>query len=260
MRQTRSLGISSPEGRQVYELYISVDSKPMVLAKLATIMGEKNIDILSGSLQCSDDMRTGYDIFYLEMAGATVKPKELVESLKKLDFVKDARIEARTDVKFETMMFPLTRSGHTRVFVLSAEGWAALIDSILKTFGTPGGVILHNQGVTVGEEIMDSIRTLFHVPAPVEQEIANLKAYFGAVGLGVLELSGDFRGLKVVIDQPVTSGSKKGVVDQFLVGVVRGALSKTYSSDYVVQNLAMENGKIRFDLLPDGSGNFAKSA
>ncbi len=243
------MGISSPEGREIFELYISVESRPSVLAKIATIMGERNVDILSGHLQCSDDKMTGYDLFYLEMADATVTPKELVETLKALDFVEDAQIEPKSKVKFETMMFPLTRSGHTRVFVLSADGWAALINSILNTFGTAGGVILHNQGVSVGGEIVDSIRTLFHLPGGSQLEMENLKAYFGAVGLGSLQLVGGLGGMNVTIEQPVMSGQKTPVVDQFLVGVVRGAAMKIFSRDYVVQNLTYDDGKIRFSLV-----------
>jgi hypothetical protein len=243
------LGISSPEGREIFELYLSVESRPSVLAKIATIMGEKNVDILAGSIQCSDDKLTGYDLFYLEMADATVTPKELVDTLKALDFVEDARIEPKSKVKFETMMFPLTRSGHTRVFVLSADGWAALIDSILDTFGPAGGVILHNQGVSVGGEKVDSIRTLLHVRAGTQLEMENLKAYFGAVGLGNLQVIGDRGGMKVVIEQPVMSGQKKPVVDQFVVGVVRGAVTKVYSGDFVVENLTYDEGKISFHLV-----------
>jgi len=252
LKQTRSLGISSPEGREVFELYISVESRPSVLAKISTIMGERMVDILAGNIQCSDDLGTGYDLFYVEMADATVTPKELVETLKKLDFVKDAQIESKADIRFETMMFPLTRSGHTRVFVVSADGWAALINSILSTFGTAGGVILHNQGVSVGGEIVESIKTIFHGRIESDLVIGNLKAYFGAVGLGVLNLSGDQLVTKVTIDQPVTSGKSPGL-DQFLVGIVRGAIIKAYSRDYVVQNLGYEGGKIRFDLFREPS-------
>jgi len=249
LKQTRSLGISCPEGQKIFELYISVESRPSVLAKIAVMMGEKNVDILAGHMQCSDDKHTGYDLFYVEMADAKVTPKELVETLKKLDFVKDAQIEAKSELRFETMMFPLTRSGHTRVFVLSADGWVALVNSIMSTFGTAGGVILHNQGVSVGAEIVESIKVLFHAPVGSDFEMANLKAYFGAVGLGMLRISGDRDGMKVRIEQPVTSGQKKPVVDQFLVGVVRGAINKIYSDDYVVQNLTYQDEEIVFDLV-----------
>jgi hypothetical protein len=243
------LGVSCPEGRQVFELYISVESKPSVLARIATVMGDRNIDILAGHMQCSDDARMGYDLFYIEMADATVTPKELVGVLKKLEFVRDAQIEPKSDLKFETMMFPLTRSGHTRVFVLSANGWAALINSILGTFGTAGEVILHNQGVSVGGEIIESIKALFHHPVGAELEIENLKAYFRAGGLGILSISGDQRGMKVSVDQPVMSGHKEQVVDQFVIGVVRGAINKVNSRDYLVKNLGYSDGKIRFDLV-----------
>jgi hypothetical protein len=251
LKHPRSLGISSPDGREIYELYVSVQSKPSVLARIASILGEKNVDILAGNMQCSDDKRTGYDVFYLEMADATVTPQELVETLKKLDFVQDAQIEPRSRVRFETMMFPLTRSGHTRVFVLSSNGWFALVNSILTTFGTAGGVILHNQGVSVGAEIVESIKALFRTPAGSELEMENLKAYFAAVGLGALQIAGDRKGMKAKIEQPVTSGQKIPVVDQFLVGVVRGAVNKIYSEDYVVKNLTFKDETIAFDLVKD---------
>jgi hypothetical protein len=222
-----------------------------VLASIATIMGERNVDILAGHMQCSDDKRTGFDLFYLEMADAKVTPEELVETMKSMDFVEDARIESKSHVKFETMMFPLTRSGHTRVFVLSANGWAALINSIINTFGTAGGVILHNQGVSVGGEIVDSIDLLFRAPAASELEVENLKAYFGATGLGKLQISGDRGGVQITIEEPVMSGQEKPVIDQFLVGVVRGALAKIFSRDYVVQNITYDDGRIRFSLVPE---------
>jgi hypothetical protein len=249
LTRARSLGISVPDGREIYELYIAVRSRPSVLARIAATMGERNVDILAGHMQCSEDKRSGYDLFYLEMAEATVTPQELVETLKKLDFVEDAQIEPKSRVKFETMMFPLTRSGHTRVFVLSSNGWFALVNSILSTFGTAGGVILHNQGVSVGAEIVDSIKALFHAPVGSDLEMENLKAYFSAVGLGTLHVSGDRKAMKVRIEQPVTSGQKDAVVDQFLVGVVRGAIIKIYSDDYVVQKLSYQDQKIVFDLI-----------
>ena len=249
MKQIRSLGVFSPEGLDVFELYISVESKPSVLAKIATIIGERNVDILAAHMQCSDEGRTGYDLFYLEMAQATVTPKELVDALKKLEFVKDVQIESKSNVRFETMMFPLTLSGHTRAFVLSSAGWAALVDSIMITFGTAGGVILHNQGVSVGAEIVDSIKALFRASVDSDLEMENLKAYFSAVGLGILSVSGDRKVVKVKIEQPVTSGQEDSVVDQFLVGVVTGAIIKIYADDYVVQKLSYQDGRVVFDLV-----------
>jgi hypothetical protein len=77
----------------------------------------------------------------------------------------------------------------------------------------------------------------------------NLEAYFGAVGLGILHVSGDRKGMRVRIEQPVTSGQKNSVVDQFLVGIVRGAVNKIYLEDYMVQNLTYEDEKIVFDLV-----------
>lgn len=91
--RVRKMGITCPPGRKVYDLHLTVESRPSVLAKIATILGEKNIDILAGGLQGSDDKKTGYDIFYLEMADAKISPEELLKTLKALSFVKKAEIE-----------------------------------------------------------------------------------------------------------------------------------------------------------------------
>ena len=90
--RVRSMRVVSPAGRKVYDLNLTVESRPSVLAKIATILGENNIDILAGGIQCSDDKKTGYDLFYLEMADAKVTPEELVKTLKALSFVKEVEL------------------------------------------------------------------------------------------------------------------------------------------------------------------------
>lgn len=85
--------VTSPPGEKVFDLYVTVESRPSVLAKIATILGENNIDILAGGIECSDDKKTGYDLFYLEMANSKVTPEELLKTLKALSFVKEAEID-----------------------------------------------------------------------------------------------------------------------------------------------------------------------
>jgi uncharacterized protein with ACT and thioredoxin-like domain len=89
----RSMRITSPPGQKVFDLFLTVESRPSILAKIAMILGESNIDILAGGIECSDDKKTGYDLFYLEMANAKVTPEELVKTLKAQSFVKEAEIE-----------------------------------------------------------------------------------------------------------------------------------------------------------------------
>ena len=95
-RISRRLGITCPPGREVFNLTLTVESRPSVLAKVATILGERDIDILAGGMQCSDDKKTGYDLFYLEMADAKVTPKELLKTLKALSFVQEAEIQPQS--------------------------------------------------------------------------------------------------------------------------------------------------------------------
>lgn len=92
-KRERSMRVTSPSGKKVFDLSLTVESRPSVLAKIATLLGENNIDILAGGLQCSDDKKTGYDLFYLEMADAKITPEKLVKALKALSFVKSVEIE-----------------------------------------------------------------------------------------------------------------------------------------------------------------------
>jgi hypothetical protein len=134
------------------------------------------------------------------------------------------------------------------MFVLSAEGWLALVNSILKTFGTAGGVILHNQGASVGEQMVEKIRGMFGASAAKDQVIENLKAYFSAAGFGVLGIAQFTAGYKVTIGQPVTSGGE-GKFDQFLVGIVRGAMNRVIGSELVVKNIDYNASEVMFDLV-----------
>jgi len=129
----------------------------------------------------------------------------------------------------------------------------ALVNSILDTFGKPGGVILHNQGVSVGEQMVEKIRTMYGGPIGRELVIENLRAYFGAVGFGILQATSQEKGYRVTIEQPIT-------FDQLLVGVVRGAVSKIDSREYVVDSLDYTGGKVRFDLVPGAASKSFASA
>jgi uncharacterized protein with ACT and thioredoxin-like domain len=94
-KQVRSLGIDSPPGKKIHELYLAVESRPLILAQIANMLGERNVDILAGGLQSSDDKKIGFHFFYIEMEDAKVTPEELVAALKGQSFVKDAKDRAQ---------------------------------------------------------------------------------------------------------------------------------------------------------------------
>lgn len=59
-----------------------------------------------------------------------------------------------------------------------------------------------------------------------------------AAGMGKLKISGTKFGFVVRIEDSVVTESERGIIDNFLVGVVTGALGRIHSSTYAVSDLA----------------------
>lgn len=248
----RSLGISAPKGKDVYEVYLVVKSRPGILAKTTEIMRQRNIDILEVHSQVSDDKQLAYEFFYVEMGNAAVTINQLIAALKAKEFVIEARVEAKHETCFESMMFPITSGGHYRMFVLGGKSWIALIHALLKTFGSAGNTILHNEGVTIAQETVEMISRRFNGTSEREILLKNFKQLFGAAGHGIAEISGGSEEFVITISNTIASEYDEPVMDQFLVGIVRGGLEKIFASEYKVENLRYEEKKIKFALVRKG--------
>ncbi len=248
----RNLGIASPSGKDVYEVYVQVKSRPSILGKLSDMLGARNIDILGAHVQVSDDRETGHVILYIEMKDSTVGIEELLKAVKEQGFVIDAKAESRQRIFFESMMFPITSGGHYRGFFVGASSWTALVDSMLKQFGSGAQVILQGEGAAVGRDVVQRIREKLGGTVDTRTLMDNIEALFRADGLGLLELSrGRSERISVTISDyaTTTAPSSEPLIDYFLIGVVSGAGSKIFSCDYSVENPRVEDSKIKFTLL-----------
>lgn len=250
----RSLGISVPEGRDVHEIYVKVLSRPSILGKISDLMGKRNIDIIGAHIQVSEDKTTGHILLYVEMADSTAKIEEVIYALRSQDYVKDVITYPRQEIFFEEIMFPLTSGGHYRVFVLGASVWAAIVKSLREMFGQTAGFVLRNEGTFAGRAAVSRIEGRFTsqgLKIPEKRVLLeNVIAYYKASGLGILEVKGEPSGFKVSITEGVLSGSSAEGVDDFLVGMVKGALEQIYGTNYLVQNLSFKEGRLSFELLP----------
>lgn len=211
-------------------------------------MGRWNIDILGAHVQVSDDRRVGHNLFYVEMADSDHNVDELTDLLKRQDFVIEVRAEPRKRVYFESMFFPITSGGHYRVFALGGNEWAALVRSFVEKFGSAASSLLYQEGVSVGKSIAESVGLRFAEKPDGKTLVENFTALFRASGYGILRLSGDKEGFHVVIEEPVVSLSEEKVTDNFVVGIVAGALGKIYSRSYAVEDLSFEDSNIAFRL------------
>jgi len=248
----RSLGISAPKGKEVYELYLVLKSRPGTLGKVSSMLGRRRIDILGAHLQVSDDGKKGYSIFYVEMARSSVSIEKLLDLLSKQEYVIEAKAESMEKVFFERFMFPTTSGGHYRVSVLGGASFVKLEQALIKQYkGTPAESILHGEGMTVGREIADGIRLRFKSPPDEETMIANFTAMFRASGLGLLHISRSQSGkISASLASTALAESNEPTIDHFAVGIIRGAISSILKTDYEIENLRLEEKKVLFNLSP----------
>lgn len=257
----KSLGISSPAGRDPYEIYLKVKSRPSILGKVSDVMKQRNIDILSANAHVSDDKQTAYIMLFVEMADSTAGIDEVVKTLREQDYVIEAVSESRKDMYYEGVMFPLTSGGHYRVFTLGATGWVALNKALLQTYGSGGEAILFNEGRSVGADTASRIaenrrfggRTLTR-----ELLLANFIGLFRASGHGMLDVARDEEGFAIKINRSVLSEYDKPMIDHFLVGVVTGAVESIYrspSGGLTVRGLRLNDRVVEFRLVSDEEGD-----
>jgi uncharacterized protein with ACT and thioredoxin-like domain len=250
------LGITAPSGRDVWELYMKVESRPSILGKITDALGAHNVDILGSHAQVSDDRREGHILMFVEMQGAGVGIEKVVNEFRAMPFVLDIRAESKRKIIFESQMFPLTSGGHYRGFFIGASSWAALLATISAEFGSGGDVILQAEGVSVGREVAVKVREKLSrdgepgAGSDDKAMLENLKAVFRADGLGILDLSGGSGGATVeaTISEAATTATPDHHVDHFIVGFVKGALEEVLSAKYSVEKLRLEGGKIMFSL------------
>ncbi|MHB8566068.1 MAG: hypothetical protein ACYC7D_10560 [Nitrososphaerales archaeon] len=255
----RSLGISSPLGRDVYEFYLVVKSTPSILGKISDIFGKKHIDVLGAHLQVSDDRQKRYAIFYVEMAGSTAKANEFVELFRHEEFVLEIAAESRNVIFFETKMFPPTSGGHYRVFAMGSESWINLVRSLKEKFGSAADSILHAEGIPAGEGIARGIESRVNdrtkdVGKGTLAKLENLKALFKVTGFGLLEILGNAERFHVTIRESMAA--KQDLIEHFVVGVVEGALEKLFSKEYVISDLKhdVNDGAVWFNLTTKAQG------
>jgi len=247
----RSLGVTAPEGINVYEVYIKVSSRPSILGKISDIMGQRNIDIIGAHVQVSDDKKLGFILLYLKMGNAKSSIDEVLDTLRKQDYVHEVVAEARNDVFFERIMYPLTSGGHYKVFTLGTSIWSAIVKSLYDMFGQTAGFVLRNEGNSAGKAAVKRIEGRFttrgmRIPDK-KVLLENVKAFSRASGLGLVEIDGEAPRLKVTVSSSLVS-SQNDMIDDFMIGLVKGAIEQVYGLNFLVENLEVDKGQLRFEV------------
>ncbi|MEM0116839.1 MAG: hypothetical protein QXV32_00070 [Conexivisphaerales archaeon] len=248
----RSLGISAPEGENVYEVYIKVASRPSILGKISDIMGQRNIDIIGAHVQVSDDKTLGFILLYIELAKSKSSINEVLDTLRKQDYVKEAIAQPRNEVFFEGIMYPLTSGGHYKVFALGTTIWSAIVKSLYEMFGQTAGFVLRNEGNSAGKAAVRRIEGRFTTRGMKIPDrnilIENVKVFCKASGLGVVEIEGEAPRLKATISSSLLS-DQAGMVDDFMIGLVKGAMEQIYGLNFLIENIELKDGQTSFEIV-----------
>lgn len=244
----RNCGLTAPEGEEVYEFLVRVQSRPGILGRLSRLFGEYNFDVLVGSLQVSENV--GVNTFYVEAAEATISVEEMVERLRAERYVLEARATQTAEVFFEHYYFPLTSGGRFRIFAMSADALLALEKELFKRFGTAASSILYNVALATGREIIDKIRERDWgdvTPTP-DLLLANFAAGFRAYGQGVLKVFEEPSLFRVEVEEPLMAEGEGEVLDHLSIGIVVGALEAIYEREFRVEDPRYDKAerKLRF--------------
>lgn len=171
---------------------------------------------------------------YVEMADSKTPMNELLDELRRKEFVIEAKAESRNSIFFEAMMFPLTSGGHYRIFAVGANEWLKLINSLKTSLGTAADSILFQEGLAAGESVVENIGKRFQ-GMDKSTLVENFRMFFRASGLGLLGEKGEGSAIEITIDNPAVARKDSIVTDDFLTGVIAGAFGKINSRKYVVR-------------------------
>jgi hypothetical protein len=140
-------------GRKLYGFLITKVSIPGALAKIASIIAGKNLDIVCCSFSATERGKMGTMIFFVDFTEINIKPETLAQEIEGLDFVKKVEI---IKPKFEgfiadTASFPIMLGPH-RAIIITEPGLRGLLVDIRNRIGTGAEAILYYIGYEVSQE------------------------------------------------------------------------------------------------------------
>jgi len=119
-------------------------------------------------------------------------------------------------------------------------------------FGQTAGFVLRNEGDSAGKAAVKRIEGRFTtrgMKIPDKKVLLeNVKAFCRASGLGLVEIYGEAPRLKVTISSSLVS-SQNETVDDFMIGLVKGALEQVYGLNFLIENLESDKGQLRFEVV-----------
>ena len=241
------LNLSTPSGRDAYELHLNVKSKIGVLHQITGFLAQENIDILSMHIQATRG-KTADIVAFLEMGESKTGIEGLLATVRELDFVQEAQAVKRDKVIFEEFLFPIMIDDEVRGFLMTDTAWMSIATRLVLTYGTGGLAILYEAGAACGEEYAKHLMSKLGSKASADTAIENLAAMLRVKGMGVTEISRKVDGFVVKVREPMIPATETKIHDHFLTGVIAGALGYLFATSYSVEKVRFEGNELGFTL------------
>jgi predicted hydrocarbon binding protein len=178
-------------GRKLYGFVVEGISRPGVIATVTGIVAEKGLDITYYAAGTVRRGERGMGIFFVDFTGSTVKPEDLVEEFRDLDFVTSVKVIRPTIEGFiaDDVAFPVMLGPH-RAIIFSEPALRGFLIDFRKHLGSGGEAMLYYLGREVGAEraryIDDEAERIG--ATSVGDKFAIGAKIFMSLGYGVLEI------------------------------------------------------------------------
>lgn len=133
---------------------VIIEMKDVVgaMAGVATIMASLKVDMRQSVTHSLPDGTAVYNAFVV-FKDPSVTTGQLVQKLVHSPLVLNARvIEGRQGAVLDTATFPVNWQGR-RVVILAQPAMARMLESVRRTFGSGGDVVLYQEGTDYGKDL-----------------------------------------------------------------------------------------------------------
>ena len=228
--------------RRTSQLALEVVNKPGVMARIAKLMGDLGVNILSGIIWAEPGEEKASWVFFVDLTDASIGADELAEKLRELDVVLRADVvEHRIgDLAVDTCSFPVMLLAR-RMVLLDVAGLAAMLDWLDRTFETGGHAILFDMGLEAGKSIARGLERRFGLFG--RQAFETFLAMCTAMGFFTYELVGfDAESRQAIVHlfhsfecEPFRERGERRTRSHLLRGMVAGALETVFGCPMMVR-------------------------
>lgn len=179
------LFISLP-GSKLAEIFIELKNVPGALAEASDLLFRYGVNILTG-MHIVGASEVGNWIFFADFTNAIEPPGVIIEKLRKLDKVVDAKYIESENFIMESFLYPVI-SWDRRCVIMDAKQLGLSLTKMKELLGSGGATLLFYQGFEYGSQLMKWIKKIIEHKVTLKELLSILFKTYRTSGWGVAEL------------------------------------------------------------------------